>query len=570
MRRGFFTTILSCGCLALLTLPGTAGAAIAVESFSFGLSTAQAGAHPDVTVDISFAEPGEPETPQDAFIELPRGLFLYPWTLPRCVPQQVASDECPLDSQVGVVDVHSASFGDLEKTPVYLGVPEPDELARLVFDSLGFSEPVEVPVRAGAANGYSLSLAFEGLPEAMPVATLELSLWGVPPAPIHDQERGPHASEVPGGRQAHIAQTPFTRNPTACGATSATAVAHSYEDAEDLSAALASGPTITGCDKLSFDPITALGPTAAEAASTTGLGFEYRLPQDLLSNGLATSDTEALALYLQGLTVNEAAASSRAVCTLAQANLFTEVPATCPAASKIASFGGALTGTDEVLEGSVYFGGLEGPGEYLLLLVASGAGLELKLPAWLVAGSEAELVIPELPQLPLEDLDLQFNPATSLFLNPPRCGTFAAITEAIGRSQPDLASVASTPFLVDSGPNGGPCPEPQAGGSSPPPTTGAAPAPTAPKPPVTVELLKHPPHRGRDRTPTFRFASNLPDSSFECKIDRRKWRSCHSPLTLRKLGVGNHTFRVKARAAGAASRTLSFRFVIAPGGGKRS
>jgi hypothetical protein len=563
MRRGFWTTILSCACVALLTLPATAGAAIEVESFSFGLSTAQAGAHPDATVEVSFAKPGEPETARDAVVGLPRGLFLYPWTLPRCLPQQLAADECPISSQVGVVDVHAASLGDLGKAPVYLAAPGPDELARLVFSSIGFAEPVEVPVRASAANGYSLSLSLEDLPEAMPVASFELSLWGVPPAPSHDDERGPDAP-VPGGRPAGIPMYPFTRNPTACGATGATLLARSYEDAEGLTAASASGPTITGCGKLSFEPATAVGLTTTEAASTTGLGFDNQLPQDLSPNALATSDTEALALYLQGLGVDEAAASSRATCTPAEANLFNEDPAACPPASRIGSFAGSLAGTDvdEVLEGGVYFGGLEAPGEYLLFLVASGAGLELKLPAWLVAGSEAELVIPELPQLPLEELDLQFDPAASLFLTPPTCGTFAAVTEAIGWSQPDLASVASTPFTVASGPGGGPCLAPRTGQNSPSPTT--APAAAAPKPTLTVKLLKHPPHRGRDRTPTFRFTSNLPGSSFKCKIDRRAWRPCRSPLTLRKLGLGNHTFGVKAHAVGAASSTLSFRFVIAP------
>ncbi|HEV2856972.1 MAG TPA: hypothetical protein VGW80_01060 [Solirubrobacterales bacterium] len=563
MRRGLRTTILCFACLGILALPGSAAAAIEVESFLFDASTAQAGAHPDLTVHVSFAEPGAPETAQDAVVQLPPGLFLYPGTLPRCGPQQLADDECPIDSQVGVVDVQVASFGSLEKTPVYLAVPEPGEVARLAFHSLGFAEPLEVPVRAGAASGYSLSLAFEELPEAMPIASLELALWGVPPAPIHDEERGPHASEIPGGRQANIPQTPFTRNPTACGATSASVTANSYEEPDEFSTATASGPTVTGCDKLAFEPASAFALSSAETASAAGIGMEYQLPQDLTPHGLATSDTEAIALYLPGLAVNEAAASQQATCTLAEANLATEDPSACPAASKIGTFSTALAAGDGALEGGIYFGGAESPSEYRLFLAAGGAGPELKLPAWLVsAGSEAELVIPELPQLPLEELDLQVDPAASLFLTPPQCGTFEALTEAFDWSRSDFAFVMPTPFTIDSGPGSGPCPSPaDKATSTPKPSAPALPAPA--QNPI-VKLRRHPVHHGHDRTPTFRFVSSIAGSTFQCKIDRRPWRPCHSPLTLHKLRFGSHVFRVKAlAAAGAASPVVTYRFIVA-------
>jgi hypothetical protein len=429
-----------------------------------------------VTIDVSFAEPGEPETPQDAVVQLPRGLFLYPWTLPRCVAGQLASNNCPIDSQVGVVHAHANLGGDpnfdLETAPVYLLKPNADELARLAFQPLGFAEPVEVPVRARAADGYSLSLAFEELPEAMPISSLELALWGVPPASSHDDERGP-APPVPGGRPSGISAIPFIRRPTACGTTTATLTTHSYEDPDTFVAAQASGPTISGCQKLSFEPVATVTPSSKDAASATGVGMEYLLPQGLTPNALATSDTEAIALYLPpGLAVNEVAASQQAACTLAEANLATDDPAACPPASKIGTFGGSLAGTSDLLAGSVYFGGLEAPGEYLLFLVATGAGIDLKLPAWLGIGSEAELVIPELPELPLEELDLQTDPAASLFTTPLRCGTFEIGTEAIDWSQPDVASILTSSFTIDSGPGGGTCPEPQTA-QNPPPTSTA-------------------------------------------------------------------------------------------------
>ena len=43
----------------------------------------------------------------------------------------------------------------------------------------------------------------------------------------------------------------------------------------------------------------------------------------------------------------------------------------------------------------------------------------------------------------------------------------------------------------------------------------------------------------------FRFASTEPGSSFECRIDRRRWRSCEPPLSVR-AGLGRRTLGVRA------------------------
>jgi hypothetical protein len=46
-------------------------------------------------------------------------------------------------------------------------------------------------------------------------------------------------------------------------------------------------------------------------------------------------------------------------------------------------------------------------------------------------------------------------------------------------------------------------------------------------------------------------------------VDRRRFRRCRSPLTLKRLGFGRHVFRVKARAGGRTDRTPAvFRFRV--------
>lgn len=76
-------------------------------------------------------------------------------------------------------------------------------------------------------------------------------------------------------------------------------------------------------------------------------------------------------------------------------------------------------------------------------------------------------------------------------------------------------------------------------------------------------LRRKPPHRTHDRTPTFRFTASDDGASFECKLDRRPYRSCRSPFTARPLKAGRHRFLVRARSGGEVDSTpASWRFRI--------
>ncbi|HEY2479552.1 MAG TPA: calcium-binding protein [Solirubrobacterales bacterium] len=104
----------------------------------------------------------------------------------------------------------------------------------------------------------------------------------------------------------------------------------------------------------------------------------------------------------------------------------------------------------------------------------------------------------------------------------------------------------------------------------PPAATQPPPAPPNPKPdrtPPHTKLLRHPaklirvaPHHAA--AGAFRFAADE-RSRFECKLDARPYRRCHSPLRAR-LRPGRHAFRVFAiDAAGNRDRTPAlFRFAV--------
>jgi hypothetical protein len=52
----------------------------------------------------------------------------------------------------------------------------------------------------------------------------------------------------------------------------------------------------------------------------------------------------------------------------------------------------------------------------------------------------------------------------------------------------------------------------------------------------------------RSRSPVFRFTDSTgqPGTSFKCKVDRRPWRTCSSPLRLKRLNRGKHVLEIEA------------------------
>jgi hypothetical protein len=105
------------------------------------------------------------------------------------------------------------------------------------------------------------------------------------------------------------------------------------------------------------------------------------------------------------------------------------------------------------------------------------------------------------------------------------------------------------------------CPAAQCapGGVKGPPTF---PGPLASEPPTT-RITKKPGKSTRDRTPTFHFTSSDPGATFFCSQDTRAYRPCGSPLTMRKLAPGRHSFSVyavdTARNRDPSAATASFR-----------
>jgi RNA polymerase sigma factor (sigma-70 family) len=67
--------------------------------------------------------------------------------------------------------------------------------------------------------------------------------------------------------------------------------------------------------------------------------------------------------------------------------------------------------------------------------------------------------------------------------------------------------------------------------------------------PPNTTITAHPRVNSTDSSPTFRFSSSEPNSTFECRLDGGSWRACSSPRTYSGIGDGWHVFRVRARDA---------------------
>jgi hypothetical protein len=75
---------------------------------------------------------------------------------------------------------------------------------------------------------------------------------------------------------------------------------------------------------------------------------------------------------------------------------------------------------------------------------------------------------------------------------------------------------------------------------------GPPPDPTPDTDPPETEITKDAPKRTDEAAVKFRFVSDEPGSTFDCKLDKKKFKTCDSPQKVRRLDQGRHKFKVRA------------------------
>jgi hypothetical protein len=448
---------LGIGAAALCLLASSAAPAIAadefekfaIESVFAQLSDKQAGAHADMTIGVKLTRNGNQPyaSARDIEIKLPPGVLGNPQAVPRCTVEQLGigidDSACPFESQVGMTLVRTvAPYSGVFNEPVYNMVPPEgtDIVARLGFIAVGW--PAFINLRIDPTD-YSVIATAEGMPSITGLSEAITTIWGVPAAPEHDEDRitpfeAVHGGAPAGGRELNAPEMPFLSNPTDCSLTREVRVtARSYQLPDQPSTMSAPFPQITGCGKLGFAPSFTAKLTNPEAAAPSGLDTELTIPQDESPQGLATSTMKSAVVALPaGVSINPAAADGLGACSAEQVGYGKNVASACPDAAKLGSIEAVVPALAEVLHGAVYQR-TPAPGRLFgFWVVADEQGVHLKLPARIEANPltgqlttvfDGIETLGGLPQVPVENLKLSiFGGPRAPLATPAKCGAYTA------------------------------------------------------------------------------------------------------------------------------------------------
>ncbi len=432
-------------------LPASAPAAFEPQNYglsstAFTVSSAQAGAHADLSTSFTLATHGENESyalTRDISVALPPGFVGNPQRIPQCTSEQFGNEPeesaCPIDSQVGVAEVTiGGALANTFTEPLYNMEPPKggDVVARLGFYAVLY--PVMISITVDPVT-YGLVATLEGAPAAAEVIGSTVTTWGVPPASEHDPFRltpaeAEHSAGPPGGRPSTLTEAPFMTNPTSCEpAGDAVFIATSYQRPDLPSTLPAAAPQMSGCSRITFSPSLSLGLTDPEAAAPTGIAADLKMTQDETPAGRGTSTLKSARVVLPaGLAINPAAGDSLAACSAEEVEFEKNLAARCSGASKVGSAVIDVPALQHPLKGSVYLRTPEPGHLFRFWLVSEELGVDLKLPAEIEADpvtGQLTAVFPGVPalggnpQVPVSDVKLNvFGGPRAPLATPAQCG----------------------------------------------------------------------------------------------------------------------------------------------------
>ncbi len=514
-----------------------------VENYEFtpengnGEPESQAGSHPfQLTTTLDFNRiyyefprgtfESVPGLVKDLHVNLPPGLVGNTLALPQCTELQFTTittsrlaNQCPADSAVGAAVVLLTEPNLLGEAaivvPVFNLVPSAGEPARFGF--VAVTVPVTFdPVDRG--GDYHVVVNVKNASSAVAILSSEVTIWGVPGDPRHDQSRGfaciVRGTDAEGQgetcealNQSHPA--PFLTLPTSCEEPLQTTVeAESWLPGASFLAPVAplSTETLTGCAKLPFNPKISLQPRQQETNTPTGLTVKLTVPQEeeegRVEAGLRTTEVK----LPKGMQLSPSAADGLQACSLkeigfkgvsntpAKTDEFYEEEAKeesakeeeakeekqekCPKASKVGTVQietpllEKVKGSEYQVQGDVYLAAQnENPFNSLfgIYIVAKdpAAGVLVKLAGKVTADAETGQItttFPNAPQLPFGKLKMELTDGPRASVATPRsCGSYTAQTSFTPWSTNELLTRTGgeQEFELNSGPYGTSCANPQ-------------------------------------------------------------------------------------------------------------
>jgi hypothetical protein len=476
-----------------------------------GAPATQAGSHPfQQTVSLainqeaarinpaqSAYEARPAALPKDVGVDLPRGLIGNPSPFPTCSlakflqapPTNSIDNECKPQTAVGVAVVNFDEPLNLHlytrAVPIFNIEPGFGEPARFGFMLPGTPVLIDTALRSGPGGDYGITASTTNISQTAALLSSQLTLWGVPGDPRHDNSRGWGCLEA--SRQvaepAEACATPpaephppaFLTLPTSCtGPLLSSAEADSWvPDALPVLRQADPLQALDSCNRVPFTPTIESAPTSDAATSPTGLDFHL----DVNDEGLLNSNPESIAqseikkavvTLPEGFTTNPSVAEGLKACGLAEFEAATVAPGTgCTPESKIGSVQIESPLVSQKVEGSLYVARQrENPFGSLLALYMIARNPELgvlvrsagKVEPNPVTG-QLTTTFDEIPQLPFSHFQLSFRQGQrSPLVTPPTCGTYTVKADLYPYSNPTEARHEQSSFQITQGPEGQGCP----------------------------------------------------------------------------------------------------------------
>jgi hypothetical protein len=480
-------------------LPGSAGFKVTATGDAGGEPATLAGAHPySLVTEINLNKAGNFSDGdlKDLTYDLPPGLIENATSVPRCGAAQfktprvspyeasLSGESCSGLAQIGTVTLQSSHAGGETRTfGVFNLAPPPGSPSRLGFSPYG--EPVTIaPHVREAGREYGLTLDLDNFSQLLNVSSIRLEIWGTPFDQAHDGERGNCLNETePGAPHAqcpvsdlnppHPAQAYLTLPSNCSEALNFHLSVSSWQaPSTQVERSWTSGDALTLCDKLTFNPIPRGTLSTDRASSPSGYDFTLDGSSAPLLNPTARASSQAKKAVVtlpEGMSVNPSVGSGLGTCSEASfaAETVSSAPgAGCPNDSKIGELTIDSPLVDEQIEGSMFFAT---PNEnrfgtlVALYMVAKDPerGILVKVAGRVdsdPATGQLTTTFDDLPQLPYSHFNVHFREGQrSPLATPSACGTYATEVDTSPWLDPSIVVHASSPFILSSGPGGGPC-----------------------------------------------------------------------------------------------------------------
>ncbi len=373
-------------------------------------------------------------------VDLPVGLSVNPQATPQCELASFQAEQCAVSapgSQVGTSAVTASLEGlpapaldGLTKVPVYNLVPKDGQPARFGFRILNEEVFLEADVdwSGDYHEGFTIAVPKSPIGEILKNRLVFQGRAGngtflTLPSTCFDPAQAGFEHVYSTLLRADSVEQPNPNFP----------VGSSY-----FESTLPPGIKPTGCDKVPFQPTTAIDPGTQVTDSPSGPLVDVKVPFEQSGTAIANSNVkDAVVTLPRGMGLNPAAAPGLQACSTEQFGKGTRNPVACPPGSKI---GTAAIETPPLpagaLSGSVYLGQQlsrdpESGNLYRIFLnaVSTRYGVDVRLIGNVKADpltGQLTTVFKDNPQVPFTSVKLDFDDGKGVLTSSPTCGPNAA------------------------------------------------------------------------------------------------------------------------------------------------